>query len=618
MCGIVGFAGVSDPPLLRRMAEALVHRGPDGDGFKEFPNASLGHRRLAIIDLEGGAQPMSTADESVWVSFNGQIYNYLEIRRELSDYPFATHCDTEVLPVLYQRHGEQMVHKLRGMFAFAIWDANRERLFLARDRVGVKPLYYAQVGDRLYFASEAKALLVCPDISREIDAAALDAYLSLLYIPPPYSIYRGIRQLPPGHTLTWESGQIRVEKYWDCPPVPDQSVSENEWAEEIAPILEESIRIRMMSDVPLGAFLSGGIDSSTIVSVLAANSSKPVETFCIGFGEEGKAYEERPIARRVAEYFGTNHHEMQVDIDVATGLNELVHGFDEPFGNPTAMLTSELARFTRQYVTVSLAGDGGDEAFGGYPRYQGLVWSEVLSKFPRWSRQLARSLVASGESSTARNYKRWARELLEGCDLPPAERYARWVGYRSAIERDQLLTQSMRDAVRTEGRVEPVYDLFRAPEQGNAVERAVYADLHGFLPENVLRYSDRMSMAHSLEVRVPFTDHVLWERVARIPSAKHVTALASKRLLRKMMKGKLPDEVVKRKKLGFNPPMGIWLQSDRLGLIDHFLAPDRLRAGGIFEPTEVARLVEEHRSKRRDHGLRLWSLIVFEAWRERS
>jgi asparagine synthase (glutamine-hydrolysing) len=597
------------------MAARLAHRGPDGEGFHCEPEASLGHRRLAIIDIEGGKQPMSNSDGTVWVGFNGQIYNYQQIKEELeSRHRFATHCDTEVLPALYQEYGPGMVHHLRGMFAFAIWDSPKKRLFLARDRIGIKPLYYAQLGKRFLFASEPKALLACREVSREIDPTALDAYLSLLYVPPPFSIYRGIRQLPPGHSLIWQNGEIRIVRYWDPEPEPDGSRTSEEWAEEISPILEEAIRMRTMSDVPLGAFLSGGIDSSTIVSVLAASSTKPVETFCIGFGEEGGSYEERPIARRVADHFGTNHHEMEVHIDVASGLEETVRGFDEPFGNPTAMLTSQLSRFTRQFVTVSLAGDGGDEVFGGYPRYQGMIWSEMLSHLPSGLRHLALSCVSGRESSKARNYRRWLRQLLEGSGQSAPERYSRWVGYRDPTDRDRLLSAEIRGQLEQAGRIDPVVSLFNRPRHAGPVEQAVYADLHGFLPENVLRYSDRMSMAHSLEVRVPFTDHVLVETLLRVPSRLQVGLLASKRLLRKLMAGRLPEEVLIRKKLGFNPPMGIWLHDDRLNLIKDYLNSDLIKRRAIFRPEEIERVVAEHQSHRRDHGLQLWSLIVFEAW----
>jgi len=615
MCGITGVAGFNDPGLLRRMTACLRHRGPDEEGFHFGGEVSLGHRRLSIIDLAGGKQPMSEPDGSAVVSFNGQIYNFQEIKTDLTpDYPFRTRSDTEVLLALYRQYGTRMVDRLRGMFAFAIWDAREKRLLLVRDRIGVKPLYYARLGRRLLFASEPKALLACGEVSREIDPRALDAYLSLLYVPPPLSIFKGIRQIPPGHTLTWQDGEVEIAQYWDAPPEPDESRSSEEWAEEIAPILEEAIRIRMMSDVPLGAFLSGGIDSSTIVSVLARHSTHPVETFCIGFGKEGKTYEERPIAKRVSEFFGTNHHEMEVSLDIVNTIEPMVRGFDEPFGNPTAMLTYELSRFTRNYVTVSLAGDGGDEAFGGYPRYRGMMVSETLSRVPRPLRGSVKKVFSGKESSTARNWRRWMRQLAEGSDLPPGERYESWVGYASFEEVDRLLLPDLRDEVARAGRVAPVRDNFSRAGKGDIVQRAVYADFHGFLPENVLRYSDRMSMAHSLEVRVPFTDHKLVEAVMRIPSRHHVGWLASKRLLRKIVKDRLPNEVLTRKKLGFNPPMGIWLQDDSNALVREWLDPSLVRKRGLFRAEEVERLISEHRSRRRDHGLRLWSLIVLEVW----
>lgn len=614
MCGIVGIAGFEDADLVRRMAFQLRHRGPDGEGFHFEQEASLGHRRLAIIDIEGGAQPMSSHDGSVWVTFNGQIYNYQSLVQDLkAGYPFATRCDTEVLPVLYQREGPAMLQRLRGMFTFAIWDSSAKQIFLARDRIGVKPLYYAQLGDCLLFASEPKALLEHPEVDRSIDPVALDAYLSLLYIPPPYSIFKGIRQLPPAHTLTWQAGKIHIEKYWDVEPNPVLGRTDQEWAEEIAPILQDSIRMRMMSDVPLGAFLSGGIDSSTIVSVLAEHSSHPVETFCIGFGAEGAAYEERPVARRVARFFNTHHHEIEVSIDTTAGIEELVRGFDEPFGNPTTMLTSALSKFTRQFVTVALSGDGGDELFGGYPRYRGMLWADSLARCPLPLRHLAQAWAGASEPTTARNYRRWLRELLEGAELTPAARYARWMSYVDTIERDQLFSSDIRQAL-VGKRIDPVTESYTHPSQGGDSERAVYADLHGYLPENVLRYADRMSMAHSLEVRVPFTDHVLVEALAAVPATHHISRLASKRLLRRIMKGKLPEEVIRRKKLGLNPPMGTWLRDDTHGLIREWLDPEQIRRRGLLNPSEVQRLIGEHQNHYRDHGLRLWSLIVLEAW----
>lgn len=615
MCGIVGIAGFRDPTLLGRMTVCLRHRGPDEEGFHENNEVSLGHRRLSIVDVRQGQQPMSSVDGKVWVAFNGQIYNHTQLRKTLSQpYDFQTHCDTEILPALYQDRGIDMIRDLRGMFAFAISDEKEGCLYLVRDRIGIKPLYYAPIGGRLLFASEPKSLMEHPEVSREIDPAALQSYLKLLYVPPPFSIYRGIRQLPPGHFMKWKAGEFSIHRYWEVPTGPTLSRSEEEWAEEIEPILRDSVRMRLMGEVPLGAFLSGGIDSSTIVSVMAEEAGERVKTFCVGFGEEGKAYEERPIARRVAEFFDTEHHEIEIALDVANALEEMVRGFDEPFGNPTAMLSSELARFTRRHVTVALAGDGGDEVFGGYPRYQGMILSEWVRRIPGSIRSAVASMAGEKEASTARNYRRWLRQLLEGAGSEAAERYSDWVGYRSDSTIHDLLHPDWMREVEKLGDTDPVGDLFRRPSEATLLTRAIYADLQGFLPENVLRYTDRMSMTHSLEVRVPFADHVLVETMMRVPDSLKVTRTASKRILRKIMKGRIPEEVLERKKLGFNPPMGIWLQSDRLGLIEEWLNPDLVGKRGLFNPDEVNKLVAEHRSKTRDWGLQIWSLIVFEQW----
>jgi asparagine synthase (glutamine-hydrolysing) len=618
MCGIVGFAGFEDEALLREMTACLLHRGPDEEGFLSEEGVGLGHRRLSILDLEHGQQPMTESSGRATVVFNGQIYNHAEIRAGvLREYPFRTHCDTEVLCPLYLKKGEALVEDLRGMFAFAIWDREKRELLLARDRIGVKPLYYSHLPDgSLLFASELKALLAHPRISKQVDWIALEAYLRLLYVPPPFSIFRDIRQLPPGHTLRWREGRIELDRYWEPVPGPLLGTSPEERAEIVAPVVEEAIRMRTLSDVPLGAFLSGGIDSSTIVAVLAENSSRPVETFCIGFGEEGRSYEERPIARRVADFFGTHHHEMEIHLNLVETLEEMVRGFDEPFGNPTAMLTYELARFTRRHVTVALAGDGGDEVFGGYPRYRGLLLSETLSRVPAPIRHRVARSVGARESSTARNWRRWARECLEGCDLPPALRYESWVEYARTEEIDRLLSRAMRAHLKPEDRFFPIRDLFSSPAEGDLVHRAMVADLQGFLPENVLHYSDRMSMAHSLEVRVPFTDHVLIEHLLRVPTQENLDWTASKKLLKRIMKDRLPEEVLTRKKLGFNPPMGIWLQDDRANLMNTWLSPERIEKRGWFDPQEIRRLREEHQNHRRDHGLRLWSLIVLEVWCE--
>ncbi|MBX7082539.1 MAG: asparagine synthase (glutamine-hydrolyzing) [Nannocystaceae bacterium] len=625
MCGIAGLVldprrpGAVDRALLDRMTDSLAHRGPDGRGVEIGPGFGLGHRRLAIIDLSTGAQPMANADGSVWITFNGEIYNYVELRAQLQrrGHVFRTASDTEVLLAAYREWGDDLVAHTNGIFAFAIWDAPQRRLLLARDHLGVKPLYWAPPvdGSPLAFGSEPKALLCCPWVSRALDPVALDAYVDLLYVPPPLSMFAGVRQLPPGSALSWCDGELRQWRYWDAPPATDERHDLETWAEIVEPVLRDAIVIQTRSDVPLGAFLSGGLDSSTITAVLAEHASTPVSTFCVGYGDEGRSYDERDAARLVAKHFGTDHHEVVLDIDVLQGLEAMVRGFDEPFGSPTALLSSALSEFTRGSVTVALAGDGGDEIFGGYPRYRGMLLAERSSGLPPRVYAVAERLSAGREAAVARSYRRWARQFFAGATLAPAERYAQWVGYTPAAERDAMYSPQLRARVAERGRIAPVAADFAAPARGDAVERAAYADLHGFLPENVLRGSDRMSMAWGLELRVPLCDVRLVELAMQIPSRHRVGALASKRVLRNIAARLLPQEILERRKLGFNAPLGVWLRRDLDRLVAQWLSPELVRQRGWFDPEVVAGIVHEHREGVRDHGLKLWSLIVMEQWR---
>ncbi|MEZ4379875.1 MAG: asparagine synthase (glutamine-hydrolyzing) [Nannocystaceae bacterium] len=634
MCGIAGIVGDADRGLVAAMTDALAHRGPDGAGVLVDPladgdrgEAALGHRRLAIIDLDGGAQPMTSSCGRFVITYNGELYNYRELREELraTGARFATASDTEVILAAFAAWGEAAARRFVGIFAVAIWDRRDRRLTLLRDHVGVKPLYYAILpagprgdgGPSLAFASEPKALLGLPAVDRELSAAALDAYLELFYVPPPLSIFRGIRQLPPGHRLTWRSGQVEVEAYWDAPPEPEEGLSHEAWAEVVAPILDAAITSNMVADVGVGAFLSGGVDSSTIVGVMAARSSRPLTTVCVGYDVDGATFDERRYARRVADFFATDHHELELDVRVLDDLEAVVRAFDEPFGSWTALLSWHLCRFTRGHVKVAVAGDGGDEVFGGYPRYRGMLLSGVAARAPRWSLGLAgRALAAAGEPAVARSYRRWARTFVDGCRQPAPQRYAGYVGYFAADARDRLLTAAFRRRVADEGRVAAVADAFARPPRGDLVDRSMYADLHGFLPENVLRSSDRVSMAHGLEVRVPLCDHRLVELMRRVPSRHKVGPLASKRLLKTIVGGRLPAEVTERRKLGFNAPFGAWMKrpANARAIRERWLDPRALGARGILEPAAVERLWSEHQAGRRDHGPKLWALIVLEAW----
>ena len=621
MCGIAGMVGLCDEALLAAMTASLRHRGPDGAGAHLEPGrgVALGHLRLAIVDLDGGAQPMHSDDDALHIVFNGEIFNFQALRRELAagGAAFRTRSDTEVILAAWQREGPAALARLRGQFAFALWDRSQGTLHLARDRLGQKPLYYASLpGGGLLFASEPKALLCCPQVDRGLDVAALDAYLDLYYVPPPRSIFAGIRQVPPGHVLTWRDGQVTIARWWDCEPRPaDPRLTTVEaWAEAVAPTLREAIELHTVADVPVGAYLSGGLDSSTIVAALASRGAA-LHTFCVGYGPEGASYEERPQARALARHFGLSFHALELRADIIEDLEPLVRGFDEPFGSWAALLGYHLARFARERVTVALAGDGGDEVFGGYPRYRGLLLSEHVDRVPATAtRAAARALRLLGEPTTARSLRRWARQFLEGCALPPGERYAAWVGTAPPAARDRLYSRAMRDRVAAVRDPSFVAASFDRPVLGDMVARAWYADLHGFLPENILRSTDRMSMAHSLEVRVPLCDHVLIEQMAAAPSPMRVTARASKRILREIAGRWLPPEVLTRKKLGFTAPFGAWLKAAEPAIAREWLHPDVLARRGLFEPAEVARVLAEHRRGVRDHSHRIWSLIVLEQW----
>lgn len=619
MCGIAGIAGRPDAALIRAMTDTLVHRGPDGEGQYTDDAVSLGHRRLSIIDLAGGAQPMAYAGGRYQIVYNGEVYNFQELRRELEGcgHVFQTRSDTEVLLAAYAQWGEACVERFRGMFAFALWDRHEKRLFLARDPVGVKPLYYAETGGALYFASEMKALLICPGIDRALDLESLDDYLTYLYTVPPRTIYRGIKQLPPGHCASWNNGQLTVRRYW-MPACGEgwDSRSEADLIEEIDARLANILALYRVADVPLGAFLSGGLDSAAITRYLAEQGAAPM-TFTVGFGAEGALYDESAEARALAALLGTRHHELTVTPAVAELLPRMVGHFDEPFGNPTALLTWSICELVREHVTVVLSGDGGDEAFGGYPRYRGAAWAEQYRKVPGLLRRtLLNPLVQLlPESVSGFHTLRRLREFSAGTLSDPVDMYACWVGYYSLQERGELYTGEVSAALT--GRDSRDYIRGLALESGadDPVSRAMYVDCMSFLPNNVLQYGDRMSMAHSLEVRVPLADPDLLSFLLGVPGRLKIKGGRGKRLLRGVLSKYLPPEVVNRRKAGFNPPMGVWLNGPLREVVQDFLSPEALIQGGLFNPVAVARMLEDHRRARRDYTWHLWALIVFEQWR---
>lgn len=618
MCGIAGIVGDLDAHAADKLVAAMVgklrHRGPDASGVVVDGPCALGHARLSIIDLNGGRQPMRSGAATPWITYNGEIYNHSQIRAVLErrGHRFVTRCDTEVILAGYREWGRGVVDRLNGMFAFAMWDPATQSLFAARDRVGIKPLYYCESGDMFAFASEPKALLTLPWVSRELDPAALDAYLDLLYVPPPLSMFSALRQLPPGHWITRTRGHTQLGRYWDAPPCPRSGLSASQWVDLFEPLVVDAIQTRTQADVPVGAFLSGGLDSSTIVAVMAEASSQRVQTFSVGYGPEGASYDERACAAEVARFFGTNHHELKLDVAALHNLDGVVQGFDEPFGSPTALLSFALSGFAREHVKVALAGDGGDEVFGGYPRYRGMRLSKWAARMPAGLRAASQWALRGEEASSARSYRRWLRQFIEGVARPEPSRYASWVGYADVAQRDALLRPEFVGSLGP--RSTTVEAAYARAEQGGPIARASYADLHGFLPENVLRCSDRMSMAHGLEVRVPYCDHRLLELAAQLPDHQRIGAWVSKRILRRVARKRLPSVVLRQRKLGFNGPVGIWLRSQLQRVRRDQLAPDRVRRRGLLRPASVSRYLDEHQSGLRDHSLRIWSLVVLEQW----
>ncbi|PYV28864.1 MAG: asparagine synthase (glutamine-hydrolyzing) [Acidobacteria bacterium] len=616
MCGIAGIAGEPSGPFIRAMTRALVHRGPDGEGYYSARGVTLGHRRLSVIDLETGSQPMTTADGRYTIAFNGEIYNFQELRKELESHGvrFRTKSDTEALLHAYARWGKSSLTKLVGMFAFALWDSKDRRLLLARDRLGLKPLYYAEVGGSFLFASEIKALLAHPEVERELDPVALDDYLTYLYVPAPRTIFRGIHELPPAHWLEWQDGNARRECYWDvCFQTQRHSFQES--VLEAREKLDESVRARLVSDVPLGVFLSGGLDSSTVAYLMARHSSEPVRAFTLGFSEGAHLYNEWQFAREVSDAIGADARELVIPPPSTALLETVTRYFDEPFGNPTNLLLYQLSEAARRYVTVALVGDAGDEVFLGYPRYQGAVLAQGYRAAPLMLRQaLGRCASLLTEPGNGSHFTRRLREFLTGATQPPEEMYLDWISYFNRPLRRRLYTSDAQRELGDYDSSQFLLRLFSRSASKDLLDRISYVDLHSYLPYNILRYSDRMSMAHGLEIRCPYTDHRLVEFIAGLPWQYKLHRTETKVLLRNAAKPWLPKSVFRRSKMGLNPPMGLWLREHLKPSLGEYLSTECVRRRGYFRTETIEELVRDHLNGRRDYSLHLWALISFEAW----
>jgi asparagine synthase (glutamine-hydrolysing) len=624
VCGICGYVSLDgrhvDRDVLEAMNERLVHRGPDSAGVFVDDGVGLAARRLAIIDLVTGDQPIANEDGSVVTVQNGEIYNYRELRAELAGrgHTFRTQGDTEVLVHLYEEHGPAFAERLRGMFAIAVWDRKARRLVLARDRYGIKPLFYTLRGGALCFASELKAILAAPWIEREIDLDALDAYLAFGFVPAPLTIYRGIRKLPPGRVLVLEHGsdEPRLERYtkplaesWRAVEATDPATL----AEELRERLRDSVAAHLIADVPVGVLLSGGLDSSTIVALAAEQSSEPVRTFTVGFEE--RHFDERGPARLVAERYGTEHHEIVVPPDAVSLLPRITEVFDEPFADDSALPTYLVSELASAHVKVALSGEGGDELFGGYNFYLGHALAPALGRAATLARPLVERLPSS--SSKASTFDWRAKRFVRSAGRPTLERHYAWKALMPPEERERLLVPERNGS---DGPLDLLAARYAESEGLEDLARVMDLDLGVFLVDDMLVKTDRASMAHSLEVRVPILDPVIVDFALALPSRMKVRPLSrtKKYLLRKAAEPLLPREILEGEKRGLSIPLAAWLRGELQPLVRDALSPDSLRRHGYFDPAVVGRLVDDHAAGRSDESRKLWALLTFCRWFDRN
>jgi len=624
MCGIAGIFDSRghrpiDRALLARMNDAQRHRGPDGDGTFVAPGIGLAHRRLAIIDLEGGVQPLYNEDDSVVVVYNGEIYNFQELFRTLAarGHTFRTHCDTEAIVHAWEEWGEACVERFRGMFAFAIWDRKTETLFLARDRLGIKPLYYAERGDgTVLFGSELKTLLQDERLPRAIDPLAVEDYFAYGYVPDPKTIYRGVHKLAPGHTLLWRRGVACAgpRRYWDVTFDATDSGSEQAVAETLVERLREAVRIRLIAEVPLGAFLSGGVDSSAVVAQMAGLSADPVNTCSIAFGEAD--YDESRYAARIAERYKTAHHVGRLDPDDFDLVDRLAGLYDEPFADSSAMPTYRVCALARERVTVALSGDGGDEVFAGYRRYRWHAYEE------RTRRMVPQGLRGPLFGAAGRLYPKldWAPRPLRAKATLQALARDTVGGYFHSVSvlyddvRLRLYSDAFARELQGYHAAEVVGAHMRAAQTDDPVSRVQYADLKTYLPGDILTKVDRASMAHSLEVRVPLLDHPFVEWSARLPSSLKLRGREGKYIFKKALRPQLPDDLLYRPKMGFAVPLARWFRGPLADRVRAALTGPTLADTGWFDTGYLRTLVDEHQSGRREHSAVLWSLLMFDSF----
>lgn len=625
MCGIVGKLfftqekQVSDD-VLKKMTRELEHRGPDDEGYYLKGQIGLGHRRLSIIDLtDAASQPMCNEDKTIWIVFNGEIYNFQELRQilEKKGHIFSSNSDTETIIHLYEEYGVDCLQYLRGMFSFAIWDDKNKKIFLARDRVGQKPLKYFLGEDYIIFGSELKAILKDPAVPREVDYEAVHHYLTYQYVPNPLTGFQGIKKLAPGHYITIDvSGTKPIieeqKRYWQLDYTNKIDLSENEWKHEIIKKLEEAVKIRMISDVPLGAFLSGGIDSSTVVALMAKNSMKPVNTFSIGFKE--KSHTELPYAKRIAEKYNTNHKEFIVEPKGLEILPKLIYHFEEPYADSSAMPTYYVSQLARKHVTVALNGDGGDESFAGYPWYGVHKMAKFYEKIPVTLQRFASHVLKMNHHYMKSNSSYRALRFANGIGETAQERYLRYMAYFHPDEKSALYTPEFTEQVRGANTARFITELFDQAKNFELVDQALYTDVHSYLPDDLLVKVDIATMSNSLEARSPFLDHEFMELIARMPSKLKLHRFEQKYILKRAIEPLVPKENIYRKKMGFGVPIEHWFRGKEEKYISSILLSKKSFIRKLVNENAIRKLLHEHKNTKINHSNRLWALLTLEMW----
>ena len=638
MCGICGIAGFTDRPLLEQMTSIIAHRGPDDSGIYVSPTAQvgLGNRRLSIIDLSAaGHMPMSNEDGRVWITYNGEIYNFRELRRELQDHGhhFRSNTDSEVVIHGYEQWGIGILQKLEGMFAFALLDLQENertpKLLLARDRFGIKPLYYTALRDRLIFGSEIKSILLSPSIARQINPEALHQYLAFRWVPGPDTLFDGIDKLPPGHYLLWKDGDCKIERYWDLKPQPDETSSEADLAQQLREILQRAVTRHMISDVPLGVFLSGGLDSSTILALMAQVSPEPVTAYTIGYRpEDGRleqSDEDAKFARLVAKQFGADYHEIVLEPDVVNLLPKIIWHLDEPVSDAAAISTYLICTEAHSRLKVLLSGQAGDEIFAGYRVHLSHRLAELVKHVPgflrrgpgRWTLNTLPYLkdhLPGVHPGLVLAFHRYFEKLLQAASLPPEQRYVAFHAYGNHDDLLRLYSPELRETL-TPCVVGARHLLhFDALRDADFLNRMLYVDAKTFLPDLNLTYSDKMSSAASVEVRVPFLDTEVIEFASRLPSRFKLHRLTSKYILKKAVAGLLPQSVIRRRKAGFGAPTRMWLRRDLREMVDDLLGEESLRRRGLLDSKQVHQLIARDRDGVEDNSYRIWMLLTLELW----